>query len=41
MAELMHEILGAAHDRDAVLARFVGQVSAGEASALRRMLEGR
>lgn len=41
MAELMHEILGAAHDRDAVLARFVGQVSAGEASALRRMLDGR
>lgn len=39
MAELMHEILGAAHDRDAVLARFVGQVSESEASALRRMLE--
>lgn len=40
-AELMHEILGTARDRDAVLARFVGQVSADDARALRRMLDGR
>ncbi len=41
MAELMHEVLGAAPDREAVLARFVGQVSPAEAEALRRMLAGR
>lgn len=40
MAELMHEVLGAAPDREAVLARFVGQVSPSEATALRRMLDG-
>ncbi|HEY5224080.1 MAG TPA: BlaI/MecI/CopY family transcriptional regulator [Microbacteriaceae bacterium] len=40
MAELMHEVLGAARDREAVLARFVGQVSPDEAAALRRMLDG-
>ncbi|MET4780250.1 BlaI/MecI/CopY family transcriptional regulator [Glaciihabitans sp. UYNi722] len=41
MAELMHEVLGAAPDREAVLARFVGQVGAGEAATLRRMLDGK
>ena len=40
-AELMHEVLGAAPDREAVLARFVGQVSPAEAAALRRMLDGK
>lgn len=40
MAELMHEVLGAAPDREAVLARFVGQVSATDAAALRRLLDG-
>jgi predicted transcriptional regulator len=38
MAELMHEVLGAASDRTAVLERFVGQVSAAEAETLRRLL---
>lgn len=38
MAELMHEVLGTAPDREAVLARFVGQVSPAEAASLRRML---
>ncbi|MCU1525156.1 MAG: transcriptional regulator [Microbacteriaceae bacterium] len=41
MAELMHEVLGAAPDREAVLARFVGQVSPSEVAALRRMLDGK
>ncbi|MCU1577679.1 MAG: transcriptional regulator [Leifsonia sp.] len=41
MAELMHEVLGAAPDREAVLARFVGQVSPREADALRRILAGK
>jgi predicted transcriptional regulator len=41
MAELMHEVLGAASDREAVLARFVGQVSPDEAETLRRLLSGR
>jgi predicted transcriptional regulator len=41
IAELMHEVLGAATDREAVLARFVGQVKPAEAEALRRMLDGR
>jgi predicted transcriptional regulator len=40
IAELMHEVLGGATDREAVLARFVGQVKPGEAEALRRMLDG-
>ncbi len=39
VAELMHEVLGSASDRDAVLARFVGQVSARDAERLRRLLE--
>jgi Predicted transcriptional regulator len=38
MAELMHEVLGSAPDREAVLARFVGQVSPSEAEQLRRLL---
>jgi hypothetical protein len=41
MAELMHEVLGAAPDREAVLARFVGQVGPEEAAALRRLLAGK
>lgn len=40
MAELMHEVLGGATDRTAVLERFVGQVSADEAQTLRRLLGG-
>lgn len=39
MAELMHEVLGRADDRVAVLERFVGQVSAAEAQALRALLD--
>jgi len=38
MADLMHEVLGGASDRAAVLERFVGQVSADEAETLRRLL---
>lgn len=38
-AELMHEVLGSAPDREAVLARFIGSVSAAEASTLRKLLE--
>lgn len=41
MAELMHEVLGSATDRVAVLERFVGQASPDEAAALRRLLDGR
>jgi predicted transcriptional regulator len=41
MAELMHEVLGTAPDRDAVLARFVGQVSSSDAATLRRILDGK
>lgn len=41
MAELMHEVLGGASNRTAVLERFVGQVSAEEAETLRRILNGR
>ncbi|KAD3633212.1 transcriptional regulator [Arthrobacter yangruifuii] len=37
-AELMHEALGTANDREAVLARFVGSVSDSEAQMLRRLL---
>ena len=39
-AELMHEVLGQAPDRQAVLARFVGSVDAEEAALLRRLLDG-
>ncbi|WP_419819068.1 BlaI/MecI/CopY family transcriptional regulator [Glaciibacter flavus] len=38
-AALMHEVLGSASDRDAVLARFVGQVSVDEAHTLRALLD--
>ena len=38
MAELMHEVLGGAADRTAVLERFVGQVSPDEAATLRKLL---
>jgi hypothetical protein len=41
MATLMHEVLGSASDRTAVLERFVGQVSSDDAEALRRLLAGR
>lgn len=37
-AELMLEVLGSAPDREAVLARFIGTVSAGEAETLRDLL---
>jgi predicted transcriptional regulator len=40
-AELMHEVLGTAPDRDAALARFVGQVSQQEAAMLRELLASR
>lgn len=38
VAELMHEVLSDAHDREAVLTRFVRGASADDAAALRRML---
>jgi len=41
MADLMHEVLGGASDRTAVLERFVGQVGPEDAAALRRLLDGR
>ncbi|WP_077488621.1 BlaI/MecI/CopY family transcriptional regulator [Sinomonas mesophila] len=37
-ATLMHEALGTAPDREAVLARFIGAVSDAEAATLRRLL---
>jgi predicted transcriptional regulator len=37
-AELMHEVLGASGDRQAVLARFVGTVDPKEARLLRELL---
>ena len=37
-ATLMHQVLELAPDRDAALARFVGQVSASEAETLRALL---
>ena len=39
MAELMHEVLGTVDDRAAVLERFVGQASSGEADMLRKLLD--
>lgn len=36
--ELMHEVLGSAPDREAVLARFIGSVSSDEAATLRKLL---
>jgi len=38
---VLQEVLGQAEDRDAVLARFVGSVTPGEASLLRRLLRTR
>ena len=38
-AELMHEVLDKATDRDAALARFVSTATAGEAATLRRLLD--
>ena len=38
VAELMHEVLGGAVDRVAVLERFVGQATPAEAAALRELL---
>jgi len=35
----MHEVLGSAPDREAVLARFIGSVSATEAETLRKLLD--
>jgi predicted transcriptional regulator len=40
VAELMHEVLGQAGDRQAALARFVGSVDAAEAAMLRELLAG-
>lgn len=37
-AELMLEVLGSAPDREAVLTRFIGTVSDGEAETLRKLL---
>lgn len=37
-AELMHQVLGSAPNREAVLARFLGTVSDGEAATLRKLL---
>lgn len=37
-ARLMHEALGTAPDREAVLARFIGSVSEAEAATLRKLL---
>ncbi len=37
-AELMHEVLGSAPDRQAALARFIGNVSPQEAESLRVLL---
>ena len=39
-AELMHEVLVTAPDREAVLARFIGSVSESEAATLRKLLGG-
>lgn len=38
VAELMHDVLSDAHDREAVLSRFVRIASPDDAAALRRML---
>lgn len=40
-ATLMHQVLELAPDRDAALARFIGQVSASEAQTLRTLLGDR
>ena len=41
VAELMHEVLGDAADRQAVLERFVGGVSSADADLLRNLLDRR
>ena len=41
MAELMHEVLVQSSNRDAVLERFVGQVTEREADLLRQLLDNR
>jgi predicted transcriptional regulator len=41
VAELMHDALGDAGDREAVLARFIGRVTPEDAAALRRLLGDR
>ena len=41
LAELMHEVLGDVADRQAVLERFVGGVSAADADLLRSLLDRR
>ena len=38
MAELMHEVLGSAPDREAVLARFIGRATQSETEHLRKLL---
>lgn len=38
-AELMHEVLGGASDRTAVLERFIGSVGAEDAATLRALLD--
>ena len=40
VAELMHEVLGQAGDRQAALARFVGSVADDEVAMLRELLAG-
>lgn len=40
VAELMHDVLGGAGDRTAVLERFVGSVSDEDAAVLRQLLRG-
>jgi predicted transcriptional regulator len=40
VAELMHEVLGQAGDRQAALARFVGSVGEDEVAMLRELLAG-
>lgn len=39
VAELMRQVLDTVHDRDGVLARFVGTASQADAAALRRALD--
>ncbi|MRG61545.1 transcriptional regulator [Agromyces sp. CFH 90414] len=38
-AEMMHEVLDRASDRDAALARFIGTATPGETDTLRRLLD--
>ena len=41
MAQLMHEVLGSAPDREAVLARFIGRASPSETDQLRKLLDSK